>query len=318
MTEFNFQKETSEIHWTVEGLIPAGHLAVVLAQAGVGKSLVVEYLAVCAAYGEKFCSYKTLEGNVLLIDQDTPTNVLERRLKKFGLSMQPNQKYKLYVESMNQYSLSNGSLIRTINNYPSCKLVIIDSLHSVCGKLNPNKTNDMGILAQLKQECLTNERTIIINHHISEKARFSLEELMADGAHSFAMGNSAIIQQADTYYIIGAEAADGITSKIFLRPIAKRVSVSSRPIVLKIISPTQESERLEYFGMYEPGLNALENDILMLFVEQPNDRTIKDVYEAIGHMATEKEIRDALANLEKQGKLVMNRKAHNMFKYRLP
>ena len=318
MAEFNFETSPIDTEWVVEKLIPVGHLCLVLAQAGVGKSLLVEDLAVHIVFGLPFCSLKTAFGNVLLIDQDTPTDVLTNRLAKFGKGMQAEQKYKLFIESMNQYSLSNGSLIRVINNYPSAKIVIIDCLHSVCGRLNPNYTGDMGVLARLKHECLVDGRTIIINHHISEKTDLTIDELMANSTHNLSMGNSAIIQQADTYYIIGAAAEDGLTNKIYVRPVAKRVAVGSKPLVLRIVKPTEDSEKLEYQGLFEPEFSDLEQDILMLFREIPSDRSIKDTYEAIGHKDSENSVRKSLTSLEKKGKLVMNRKSHNLFKYRLP
>ena len=318
MVEFNFDTDPVETQWIVDELIPSGHLCLVLAQAGVGKSLLVEDLAVHIVFGKSFCSMETTEGDVLLVDQDTPTDVLTERLTKFGKGMQCEQKHKLFIESMNQRSLSTGSLMRTINDHPSAKITIIDCLHSVCGKLNPNHTSDMGILAKLKQECLTDGRTIIINHHISEKINYTVDELMVGTTHSLSMGNSAIIQQADTYYIIGATAENGLTNKIYVRPIAKRVAVNSKPLILRIVMPTEDSEKLEYLGLFEPEFSDMEQDILALFRERPSDRSIKDIYEDVGHKENEAGIRKSLASLEKKGLLIMNRKSHNQFKYRLP
>lgn len=318
MAEFDFDCEPMETQWVVEKLIPAEHLCVMLAQAGVGKSLLVENLATHIVFGRPFCSMDTIEGDVLLIDQDTTSDVLAKRLVNFGKGMQGEKKYKLFVESMKQYSLSNNSLIRIINSYPTAKLIIIDCLHSVCGKLNPNHTSDMNVLAKLKQECLTDGRTIIINHHISEKTNYTVDELMSANTHNLAMGNSAIIQQADTYYVIGATAENGLTDQIFVRPVAKRVAVNSKPLVLKVMKPTADSEKLEYLGLFEPEFSDTEQDVLALFRERPSDRSVKDIYEELGHKANEVTVRKSLATLENKGLLVMNRKSHNLFKYRLP
>ena len=316
--EFDFSSPVKETEWVVDKLIPKGHLCIVLAQAGVGKSLLVEDLAIHITFGVPFCEMPTIEGNVLLIDQDTPTDVFNKRLIKFAKAMQGEQKYKLFTESMNQYSLSNGSLVKVINNHPSVEVIIIDCLHSICGKYNPNHTSDMGILAQLKQQCLTDNRTIIMNHHISEKINYTVDELMVGATHNLAMGNSAIIQQADTYYIVGATAENGYTNKMYLRPVAKRVTINSIPLILKMTKPTDDSEKLEYGGVFEPEFTELEQDILTLFREVKRDMTIKEVYEETGHAASENTVRKALMELEKKGRVVMNRKSHNLFKYRLP
>ena len=109
-----------------------------------------------------------------------------------------------------------------------------------------------------------------------------------------------------------------MTDKIYVRPIAKRVAVDSSPLILKMTKPATDSERLEYAGLYEPELDPDEQDVLTLFREIPGDRTIKDIYEDIGHQASELETRKALKNLENKGLLVMSRRSHNLFKYRLP
>ena len=323
IAKFNFEIEPEQPKWIVESLLPAGQLCIFLAQAGVGKSLLVEDLAIHIVYGEPFGNFVTVEGDVLVIDQDTPTDILTRRFIQFGKGInhkgiEHKKKYDLYVESMKGYSLADGTLMSVIKEYPTVKLVLIDSLHSVCGRLNPNYTSDMNMLAKLKEHCLTNDKTIIINHHISEKMALSIDELMTSNSHIMAMGNSAIIQQADSYYIIGAISENGKTSKLYLRPVAKRISIKSTPIVLQIVKPGEDSERFEYIGEYTPDLTGAESDMLVFFREQPQDRTVKEAYEGIGHHHGEKVIRQSLAGLADKGLLVLSRHKSNLFRYRLP
>lgn len=214
--------------------------------------------------------------------------------------------------------MARENIFRLIKDYLSVTMVIIDSLHSVCGSLNPNHTSDMGVLAKLKSECLTNEKSIIINHHISEKGEYPVDILMTGDTHKMAMGASAITQQADTYYIIGAEAKDGVTEKVYLRPVAKRLSISTKPIVLQMLQTDNDGERLEFAGFYEPEFDKSEQDIMILFREQGKVRTVKEVYEDLGHRYGENKVRDSLANLEERGFLALSRHQHDLFKYRLP
>lgn len=205
-----------------------------------------------------------------------------------------------------------------IKDHPTCVLVIVDSLHSVCGRLNPNYTSDMNRLSKLKASCIDSQRSILINHHISEKSPFTVEQLMTDNTHAMAMGNSAIIQQADSYYVVGASAANGLTNKLYIRPVAKRESIRSTPLILQIVQPSDDSERLEFFGDYSLNMSNEELDCLTLFRENPSDRTVKEVYEDMGHKHGEKATRVALANLSDKALLAMSRHKSNLFKYRLP
>jgi len=289
----------------------------VLAQAGVGKSLLLEYMAVCLVFGVPFCGFKTVEGDVLLIDQDTPTDTLHRRLLRFGQALELEPKHQLFIKSMAGYSLGDGTLASIINEYPSAKLIVIDSLHSVCGKLNPNYTSDMNRWAKLKEKCSHPEATILINHHISQKWELDIEALMNGDANRLAMGNSAIIQQCDSYYIVGARAEEGRTELMYLRPVSKRVSIPTSPIVLKMIENGQ-GEMLDYEGIYEPDLDEAEYDVMTLFAEQDIERTVKEAYEAMGQKHGIVKVRKALASLEVKGKLRLSRHKANLFKYKLP
>ena len=314
---FNFQTVVPDTSWLVESLIPFEQLGIMLAQAGVGKSLLVEDLATSLVFGIPFCGFKTIEGDVLLIDQDTPTDVLYRRLLRFARAMGLEPKHNLFIKSMGGYSLDNGTLASMISDYPTVCLAIVDSLHSVCGRLNPNYTSDMNRLAQLKERCLRPDLSIIVNHHISQKWELSIDALMQGDPNRLAMGNSAIIQQCDTYYVIGARAEQGETKLIYVRPVSRRVSIPLDPVVLKMI-PKNEGEMLDYEGRYEPDLDEAEYDVMTLFAEQDIERTVKEAYEAMGQKHGIIKVRKAMASLEVKGKLRVSRHRANLFKYRLP
>lgn len=326
MARFDPDIKIPDAEWTVESLIPAGHLCIFLAQAGVGKSLLAEGLAVCISAGVEFCGFKTVSGDTLIIDQDTPTNVLQKRLAKFyrgisNLQDEEKKKNELFFESMNGYSFSDGTIYTLIKDYPTVKLIVIDSFLSICGKYDPNSISDVNrALTKLKNDCLAEGKTIIINHHISEKLPdASLPFLMTGNSHSFSMSSSAIIQQADSYYIIGADAENGFTSKVYLRPIAKRAPVSSTPKVFRLIKPGENAERFEYHGEWSnDNLAQAEDDVLALFKAQPQDRSVLEVYQQMGHAHGENATRKALQELEKKGLLIISRHKNNLFKYKLP
>lgn len=318
MAEFDFNTEISETKWLVDKTFPMGHLCFVLAKAGVGKSLIVESLAVHTVHGVDFGGFMSVEGDVLIVDQDTPQNVLTKRLLQFSKGLNVPRKHRLFIESMQGLVLSNNTLISAIHSYPTAKIIIIDSMHSVCGKLNPNSTTDMSLWAHVKSSCLTKDNIIIINHHISEHIDTDTVRLMTGRTDGLAMGNSAIIQQADSYYIVDAEAMNGRTNKIFIRPVSKRVSIPQKPMIFKVVVPESGGETLTFDGYYEPELDEVEKDVMALFYEQKIERTVEEVYKAMGHRHGENSVRKALTNLDKKSYLVFSRSRSNLFKYRLP
>jgi RecA-family ATPase len=317
MSEFDFDTKPEEIGWLINNLIPSGHLCLFLSQAGIGKSLLLECIATHLVFHKKFLGFDTAFGDVLLIDQDTPNNVITARLGRFGRGTGSDRFHKLYLESMKNYSLKDKTLSTIINDHPAVRLIGIDSFHSICNGSNPNSTADMSSLAALKAKCLTENRTIIINHHISEHVTTTIESLMTGDPHKLSMGNSAIVQQADTYYIIGAIAEKGITDKIYFRPVSKRASIPTKPIIIKVLK-TSDGETMELEGYYDPEMDEPERDIMTLFKEHNVERTVKETYEAMGHQHGENLTRTALASLAKKGKLMLSRYKSNLFRYKLP
>ncbi len=315
--EFDFNVTIPDTQWLVEDLIPKGHLCFVLAKAGVGKSLLVEALSLYCIHASNFIGKKTIEGDVLIIDQDSPENVLKKRLIRLNAAFNIPPKYKLFIKQ-GSYKLSDGTLMTLINDYPSVVLVIIDSLHSVCGRLDPNSTTDMNKLSGFKDLCLKQGKTIIFNHHISQKYEATLDDLMTGETGQLAMGNSAIMQQADSYYIVGATANNGLTNRIYVRPVAKREAIPSKPIIIRLIQK-DNGEALSYDGVYEPELDAdIYRDIIMLFRELNKERTVEEIYKDMGHRHGENAVRKALIELDKQGKILLSRSKSNLFKYHLP
>jgi RecA-family ATPase len=230
---YNFNNPIKQRRWVVDGFIPANSLVPFIAKESAGKSFFVEALAVALIHGSRFLGRKTQASNVLLIDQDTPEETLHIRLNAFKNAITTPQVRKLY-QVTEQVSLDDGSLIRKINENKQAKVIIIDSLHSVCGELNPNTTSDMYVLSELKRKVLNNGRTIIFTHHISTHNLLKVDEMMTtETIGNLSMGSSAILQQADTYFVLGSKTNSDL-EKLYVRPVQKRVPLKIKPFVVKL------------------------------------------------------------------------------------
>lgn len=311
---FDFDKPIPEPSWLVEGLIPQGDLSFLLAHSGSGKSFWLEALAVSTVFNQDFCGIKSKGGSVLIIDEDTPTDVLYSRLSRFGRAFNSSPKHDLIVRSMEGLTLSSGRLMAAIND-ANATLTIVDSFNRICGSYNPNNTRDMDKLAYLKAECLRSDSTIMFAHHISEKIPFTIEELMSEQTVISGMGNSAIKQQADTEYILAPETSKQKLEKIYICPRPKRHAISTKPFIFKLVEPTSMSYRLDFIGFYDPEMREVAKDILLLFLHSPGNYTIKEIRELMGHKWGEKSVREGATSLEQDGYLNMSRHRSNLFKY---
>jgi len=322
MATFDKRIPIPKSKWLVDNLVPLGKLGFVLAQAGVGKSFWVEGLATCVAYGQDFLDYDTIEGDVLIIDEDTPTPVLHQRLQKFGNYFDGEPKHNIFVESMEANYLKTGKLFETINNHPTVKLVVLDSLSTISAGLKMNNGSDMNILAELKAKCLRSDVTILITHHISEKRHIPYEELMTCDTHDLSMYSSVINQQADVYFVVGSPNAGGELKELSVRPVSKRALVRLMPFSCKMT----EDESSAHWNSPKPvsidptaTLPEIEKDILILFGELSEEYlTVKEVDAKMGGRYGVHAIRAGLDHLGREGLLNLSKGRSNLFRYHLP
>lgn len=318
--EFDCGAPIEPVRWTVKGLIPEGRLCILLAQSGVGKSFFLEAVAVSIAMEKSFCGFETVSGNVLIIDQDTPSDKLDIRIKKLVNGMGGKLKHKIIVSSYEGRYLSNNGLSELITDTPDLRFVVIDSFHSCCGYFNPNNTQDMTAFARFKTKCLPSgaKTTIAFTHHITEKLSLSIEQLMDKNTHLSGMGSSVIKQQADTEYVLASLLDGDRVDKVFIRPVPKRDTISTKPLIVKFIDPDEETLMLNFQGYFEPQMNEVEENIMLLMNTMLKELTVGEIRIEMGTKWGEKPIREALNSLEKKGRLIMSRHKSNLFKYYVP
>lgn len=82
MTKKDLQPDI-EKDWLIYRWFPRGHRIVVAGSAGSSKTWITLWIAVCIAAGEKVFGLPALQGPVLIVDEDTTTDVLEERLNRY-------------------------------------------------------------------------------------------------------------------------------------------------------------------------------------------------------------------------------------------
>jgi len=324
MKPFDFNKPVEKESWIAQRLIPSKMLTFIVAKSGTGKSLLMEYLAVCLVYGKKFLGKKIKAGNVLLINQDMPDDALARRLKAFAMYLESKgfkRKYKLYVESNKGFQLSDGSLLERILKYKTVKLVIVDCLNSVIGKADVNSTRDMAILPKFKSAVIGSGKTLVIVHHISEHANVDIDKIMTTpDTNKLTMGNSIINQQADNLIYLASKHGN-LFSRFYIRVVGKRVISGQKPFVAKCFMPNDGKSYIIMKGLYEHQLKPLfeiDKDILKLFREEPKERKTYQVLLDMGSKWGRNAVRASLKRLVKRGLLIEHRIHNQLFTYSLP
>lgn len=311
---FDFDKSLSSTKWLVDDIVPLGQLIFCLAHAGQGKSYFIESLATNMIFARDFLDKVTIPGDVLLIDQDTPQDILDERLISFGKAHETKPKFELFLRSHEGLNISNKSLMETIKEYPTATLIVIDSWHSVIGSLNPNMTNDMNFACTSLKKLLSPDRTIWVNHHISEKRLMTIQDMMfGEDLGNLFMGNSALVQQLDSAFMVSGASNNGLLQELYIRPWGKRSYISQAPFMARFVDST---------FVYEGDLEDMRSqdecvcDIRLLFAERPDcGFKIKEAYDEMGRKHGINKVYKALAHMETIGEARMERSATNQFKY---
>ena len=83
---FGFEKP-APLRWKVAGLIPEGHVSILAADGGTGKSFLSLYLALCICIGKAFFGLATRRGRVLYVDYELDVTEQQRRVWRVAEGM---------------------------------------------------------------------------------------------------------------------------------------------------------------------------------------------------------------------------------------
>ncbi|MGI6120177.1 MAG: AAA family ATPase [Desulfosporosinus sp.] len=185
------------ISWVVEDLLPTG-LAMLCAPSKFGKSWMVLQLCIAAAEGNSFLNYKTVQCGSLYYALEDGKGRLQDRLKKQlkGSAAPKGVRFAIKADML------DGGLLNKIEEeltaYPDTKLVIIDTLQKVRGKMSKEDTlygNEYRQMAAVKEFADKHKICLLFVHHLRK---------MADDSDKFNMisGSTALMGASDTILIL--------------------------------------------------------------------------------------------------------------------
>lgn len=186
--------------WVLDGFLPLGIVAAVVAQGGVGKSQLLMQLGYSVATGIALAGHWPVgeTGTVLMLCAEDSRDEIHRRVhrihKQLGSSMSPAMQAKLQdnflirsmtgIDVLLTQAMKNGEIVRTQLVEPllltaqqakNLKLIIIDPAARFRGgdeNSNPHATRFVQVLEHL---ALTTGATVLIAHHTGKGATNSKE-----------------------------------------------------------------------------------------------------------------------------------------------
>ena len=183
--------------WIVNEALPTG-LAMICAPSKIGKSWMMLQLGLAVSEGKDFLNFKTNTNGVLYYALEDSKSRLKDRMTKMlkGKRASTDLHFTLSADA-----IDNGFLEKVTDEmkiHPNIKLVIVDTLQKVRGKVVKNESvysGDYREMAKLKDFADTNKICFLFVHHLRK---------LADESDVFNMisGSTALMGAADTIFII--------------------------------------------------------------------------------------------------------------------
>ncbi len=239
-------REFPPTEWLVESLIPLDALVAISGMPGSYKSWIVEHLALSVATGTTFLGkFSSMEGAVLIIDQENHLSLVQKRFKLLG-GLEGLDIYFLDSE----FDIDNEDIIREVCTFiadNSIKLVIVDSLIRSYRKKDENSSNDMAeVFRQLKKLQMEGAAVVFV-HHNRKPSVFSkgvTAESMRGSSDILAAVDSAIAVEKDK---------DGI--KVYQTKLRHDLAV--KPFKIRLVGDSEHLE-FEYVGEVEEEAEKVE------------------------------------------------------------
>jgi len=156
-------RQTITIPYILDGYLPKGVLALLIAYMKTGKSTLVYRLIVCIAQGIEFLSRKTEQGAVLILAVEEHQRDIERRLRRFGMA--ETDPIYVHVGPVN----AKAEALAAIKNFiieNKIILVVVDSLSRFWNVQDENNNmeviREVSPLLDIARE--TNTSVLLVHH----------------------------------------------------------------------------------------------------------------------------------------------------------
>ena len=239
--------ETKSLPWLIEDWFPLGHRAMDAAPEGSFKTILGCWFAVSIASGSPIFGHPVLQGNVLIIDEETPETSLDNHLERFSQGL--GFRYKdlpIYRYSMKGFRFGRkvemAKLVRIIKIINPVFIRLDSLLAMLPGGRQSVSENDchLGEVMRddLNQILLPNCSLMLAAHSKKFISELAMDDIQQYAMQSIVRGHGSIVGEGcDTGYVI---------KKISEHPESTRFC-----IITKVRRQAIPSSKIKYIEMKE-------------------------------------------------------------------
>jgi len=258
-----------EQEWLIDNWFPAGHKGQITAPEGSFKTSWMSYIAVCVASGMPVFGCRVQQGPVLIIDEETPTNSLDRHLCRFsqGLGYHSHEELPITTLPMAGFRLGRktalGPLISVIKDLQP-RLITLDSLIAILPSGRQGVVENDSSIGEIIRVDLSKildaaplSSTLLAAHSKKPVSELSVEELKMSDMQSLVRGHGSIVGEGcDTGYVLKkiSEYPEPTRFAIITKPRRQAIPMSGEVVYV-------EMEEEEY-GKGWARLKTISSDVI--------------------------------------------------------
>jgi len=300
--------------WLVDKLIPAGAITVISAAPASYKTWLLLDIANAVSAGTPlFDVFKTKQGKVVFLDEESGEEALHNRLKSLGLD--PNQ--SIHFKSRKGFKATEENVDELLDDClkNDVKLVIIDTLIQIHSS-DENNPNDMTNVFKLLSKLTGKGITVVIAHH-NRKAGSKL-----GGAGDEMRGSSGILAAVECHIAIKRQAR---SRAVTIEQTKNKMDEEMKPFKVVMEGDTQKGETItfQYKGDMLPlktTEETLRETIFTLVANNDGELCQGDLLVLLDEAkvpTNEHKLRSVLTEMVKANELVIVKGTGNTKNYRL-
>lgn len=282
----------------IEKLIPQKSLCVLSGYPESGKSWIILELARSVASGTSFLEkYRTQQENVLIVDEETGKQELQRRMKL--LKFDPN--LPIYFFSQEGFKVDNREDLKCllkIVEEKQIKLIIFDPFVAIHSK-KENEAQEMQKVMESLQKFNLGGATVIFAHHHRKQLGWG-----KTSPSQSLRGSSVLFGRVDSHLVVEkkSEKKEEIVLLITQEKLRKGKKIT--PFQIKLTETSNEGLKLKYIGKYEGKKKKIEQvkEVILAVLFQEK-LTRKETLKKIENIAGQKNLDQAFAQLKRSGKI---------------
>ena len=176
-------QEQPPIDWIVKDFIAPGSLVMFAGEPGSKKTWALLDMAVCVSLGETWLEYETRQGVVLIVDEESGTRRLKRRIGQAIKGHPPLRKPPLVFTSLFAFNMTQPDDVNQLQlliQEQGAQLVIIDTLADIMPGKDENAVKDVQpVFLALRKIAEVTTSAIVLIHHTSKAGGYRGSSAMA-------------------------------------------------------------------------------------------------------------------------------------------